>query len=144
MSDAPTATDNRFRFVRFIVVGGTAYGVQWGTMKLLAPLYSTNVAFTLSFLCSTTTHYTLNRFWALPSTRRDSWRQLGEYAATAALSWVINFALFRLCIDVFDLGKLWATAIAVPPSTVVVFLLLNFRVFRAKKIGAVPEGEQRR
>lgn len=118
------------RFIRFIVVGGTAYVVQWLTMKLFAPWFATNIAFTLSFICSTTTHYSLNRFWALPSVRTDSWRQFGEYLATACLSYVINFGLFRLCIDVFGLGKLWATAIAVPPSTLVVFLLLHFRVFR--------------
>jgi putative flippase GtrA len=135
MPDAPAAIqENGFRFVRFIVVGGTAYAVQWVTMKLFVGWFSTNAAFTLSFLCSSATHYSLNRFWALPSTRHDSWRQFAEYAATAALSWCINFALFRLCIDVLGLGKLWATAIAVPPSTVVVFLLLNFRVFRAKRL----------
>lgn len=121
---------NEFRFLRFLVVGGTAYAVQWLTMKLFAPRFATNVAFTLSFVCSTATHYSLNRFWALPSVRHDAWRQLGEYLATAALSYLINFGLFRLCIDGFGLGKLWATAIAVPPSTLVVFLLLNFRVFR--------------
>src|SRR6185369_1486618 len=103
MSEPLGANDNRFRLARFIVVGGTAYGVQWATMKLFAPIFTTNLAFTLSFLCSSTTHYTLNRFWALPSARHDSWRQFGEYAATAALSWVINFALFRLCIDLLGL-----------------------------------------
>lgn len=128
----------RFRLARFLVVGGTAYAVQWTAMKLLAPLLPTNVAFTASFICSTVTHYSLNRFWALPSFRHDSWRQFGEYLATAALSYVVNFALFRLCIDVLGLGKLWATAIAVPPSTVIVFLLLNFRVFREKPKPAAP------
>jgi len=93
----------------------------------------TNGAFTLSFLCSTSTHYTLNRFWALPSTRGDTLRQLGEYLAAAALSYVINLSLFRLCLDVFGWGKLWSTAVAVPPSTLVVFLLLNYRVFRRSK-----------
>lgn len=126
-----TATLHSFRLLRFVVVGGTSYVVQWLTMKVLAGVLPTNWAFTVSFLCSTATHYTLNRFWALPSGRNDSWRQFGEYAATAVLSYAINFGLFRLCIDAFGLGKLWATAIAVPPSTLVVFLLLNFRVFRS-------------
>jgi hypothetical protein len=30
------------------------------------------------------------------------------------------------------LGKIWSQAIAVPPSTLVVFLILNYRVFRAR------------
>lgn len=131
-SPVAPARQTGFRFARFLVVGGTAYAVQWLTMRFFAPLFATNIAFTFSFICSTATHYSLNRFWALPSTRHDSWRQFGEYVVTAALSYAINLALFRLCLDVFGLGKLWSTAIAVPPSTVVVFLLLNFRVFRAK------------
>jgi len=122
----------RVRLARFLVVGGTAYSVQVATMKLFLLGCGTNAAFTLSFLCSSSTHYTLNRFWALPSERRDSWHQAREYLGTVALSWIINIALFRLCLDVFGLGILWATAIAVPPSTLVVFLLLNYRVFRAK------------
>lgn len=131
MTPRSAVPQTKQRLVRFLVVGGSAYAVQWTMMKLFAAVFSTNVAFTLSFLSSTATHYALNRFWALPSSRRDSGRQFLEYAGTAALSYLVNFALFRTCIDVLGLGELWATAIAVPPSTVLVFLILNFRVFRA-------------
>ncbi|MBS0662204.1 MAG: GtrA family protein [Verrucomicrobia bacterium] len=126
----PTDRQTQVRFVRFLVVGGSAYAVQVATMKLFLLGCGMNLAFSLSFLCSTTTHYSLNRWWALPSTRVDTGRQLREYLGVAALSYVINFLLFRLCVDVLGLGRIWATAIAVPPSTLVVFLLLNFRVFR--------------
>jgi putative flippase GtrA len=131
----PTERETQVRFARFLVVGATAYGVQVLTIKLFLAVMGTNAAFTLSFLCSTTTHYLLNRFWALPSGRIDTARQLVEYLGTAALSYAINFALFRLCVDGFGLGRILATAIAVPPSTVVVFLLLNYRVFRARLAG---------
>ena len=127
-----SSPENRGRAARFLVVGGTAYVVQVATMKLFLLGAGTNVAFTLSFMCSTSTHYLLNRFWALPSLRTDTWRQAREYLGTAALSWVINFSLFHLCLDVLAFGEILSTAIAVPPSTLVVFLLLNFRVFRAK------------
>jgi putative flippase GtrA len=106
--------------------------VQVVTMKLFLLAFGTDAAFTLSFLCGTSTHYSLNRFWALPSLRTDAWRQAREYLGTAALSFVINYGLFHLCVDGFGLGKIWSMAIAVPPSTLVVFLLLNYRVFRAK------------
>jgi putative flippase GtrA len=131
----PTERETQVRFARFLIVGATAYGVQVLTIKLFLVIMGTNAAFTLSFLCSTTTHYLLNRFWALPSGRIDTARQLVEYLGTAALSYAINFALFRLCVDGFGLGRILATAIAVPPSTVVVFLLLNYRVFRARLAG---------
>ena len=125
--------ETQVRFARFLTVGATAYVVQVLTIKLFLLWLDTNAAFTLSFICSTLTHYCLNRFWALPSVRHDTWRQLREYLGTALLSYVINLTVFHLCLDVFGLGKIWSTAIAVPPSTVVVFLLLNYRVFRAKR-----------
>lgn len=128
-----TDRETQVRFARFLVVGGTSYVVQVAVMKLTSEAIGlgTNVAFTLSFVCSSATHYVLNRFWALPSARADSWRQAREYLGTVAISYLINIGVFRLCLDVVGLGKIWATAVAVPPSTVVVFLLLNFRVFRA-------------
>jgi putative flippase GtrA len=125
-----TRRETQVRFFRFLAVGGTACLVQVVSMKLFLVWLGTNPAFALSFMCSASTHYTLNRFWALPSTRGDTLRQLGEYLVTAGLSFVINFSLFHLCLDVLGLDKLWSTAVAVPPSTVVVFLLLNYRVFR--------------
>ena len=124
--------ETQVRFARFVTVGGTAYVVQVLTMKLFLLRLGTDAAFALSFVCSTSTHYSLNRFWALPSARTDTWRQAREYLFAAALSFAINYGLFHLCLDGLHLGKILSTAIAVPPSTLVVFLLLNYRVFRAR------------
>ena len=118
--------------MRFLVVGGTSFVVQVGAMKLALLALGINAAFTVAFTCSTTTHYLLNRFWALPSARTDGRRQFFEYLGTVAISFVINLGVFHLCLDGIGLDRMWATAAAVPPSTVVVFLLLNHRVFRAK------------
>jgi len=128
--------ETQLRAARFLLVGGTSFIVQVAVMKVASDVIGlvTNVAFSLSFGCSTLTHYVLNRFWALPSARVDTWRQAKEYLGTAAISWVINLAVFRLCLDLMGLQKMWATAVAVPPSTIVVFLILNYRVFRAKPV----------
>ena len=130
LTDRPT----QVRFARFLVVGGTAYLVQVATIKAFLGFTGTNLAFTGSFICSTATHYTLNRLWALPSTRVDVGRQFREYLGVAALSYLINFLLFHLCVDGFGINRVWATALALPPSTLVVFLLLNYRVFRHKDL----------
>jgi putative flippase GtrA len=124
--------ETQVRFARFLTVGATAYGVQVLMMTVGLRVVGTNAAFTFSFLCSTLTHYLLNRFWALPSRRQDAWRQAREYLGAVVISYAINLAVFHLCLDGFGLGRILSTAVAVPPSTVVVFLLLNFRVFRAK------------
>ncbi len=125
-----TDRETQVRFLRFLMVGGVSYLVQIASMGLLLKWSGANPAFTLSFICSTATHYTLNRLWALPSVRRDTFRQLSEYLGVAALSYGINFSLFRLGLDLLGFSGIWAMAMAVPPSTIMVFLLLNGRVFR--------------
>jgi putative flippase GtrA len=125
------ARQTQVRFLRFLVVGGTAALVQLSTLALLKRFVGPDFAFTLSFILATATHYSLNRFWALPSGRRDTVQQLGEYLTTAGLSYLINLGLFRLSLSVIGLSVMWSAAVAVPPSTLVVFLLLNYRVFRS-------------
>lgn len=122
--------ETQVRFWRFLTVGGVSYVVQVATIALFRLWMGSDLAFTLSFICSTTTHYLMNRFWALPSERRDSAKQLLEYLGTACVSYVINIGVFKLCHNILDLHAILATAIAVPPSTVVVFLILNYRVFK--------------
>ncbi|HTX65948.1 MAG TPA: GtrA family protein [Opitutaceae bacterium] len=124
------ARETRGRFLRFVVVGGTAFGVQMSTLALGKRMLPPDAAFTVSFLLATATHYSLNRFWALPSARRDTMQQLGEYLATAGASYLINLGLFRLALSVIGLSVMGSALVAVPPSTLVVFLLLNYRVFR--------------
>ncbi|HTB80516.1 MAG TPA: GtrA family protein [Opitutaceae bacterium] len=125
-----TDRGTQVRFLRFLLVGGISYLVQITGIRLFLGWLGANLAFTLSFIFSTSAHYTLNRLWALPSIRRDTLRQLSEYLGVAALSYAINFSLFRLGLDLLGFSGIWAAALAVPPSTIMVFLLLNGRVFR--------------
>lgn len=128
-----TDRETQVRFARFICVGGGSAGVQFGVLALIKGRMNDTVAFTLSWMLSTMTHYFANRFWALPSGRHDPAKQFGEYLFTITVSWLINVAAFTACQRWFGLGIMWATFWAIPPSTVVVFLLLNYRVFRARE-----------
>jgi putative flippase GtrA len=119
------------RFLRFLVVGGTVCIVQFAVLAVAKEWMRPSVAFSLSWLVSLGTNYVLNRFWALPTDRRDSGRQLFEYLVTAAVCYGINLAGFKLGHDVMGLSVMWAAALAIPPSTLIAFLLLNYRVFRA-------------
>jgi putative flippase GtrA len=127
-----TTAEGRGRVARFLIVGGGSAGVQFAVLALIKGRMNDLLAFSISWALSTTTHYLFNRFWALPSVRHDSGRQFGEYLFTIGLSWVINTAAFQLCHSTLGFGVMWSTFWAIPPSTVVVFFLLNYRVFRAK------------
>ena len=124
--------ETQVRFLRFLTVGGVAALVQFATLAVCKRWLAPDIAFSCSFFCSTATHYLMNRFWALPSDRRDAWRQLVEYLATAALSYLVNLTLFKFCHGPLGLGVLLSAALALPPSTLLVFLMLNYRVFRKK------------
>jgi putative flippase GtrA len=116
--------------IRFVVVGGGSAGVQLGVLAGVERWLGPVAAFTVSWVISTAVHYLANRYWALPSARRDAGRQLLEYLGVVALSYLINLGGFQLAHRGLGLGTVWAAFWAIPPSTLVVFLLLNFRVFR--------------
>lgn len=120
------------RVLRFLAVGGGSAVVQFIVLALCKSWMTETLAFSFSWVVSTATHYLANRFWALPSARHDAAKQFGEYLFAVALSYVINLGAFKLCLDGLGFSVMWAAFWAIPPSTVVVFLILNYRVFRAK------------
>ena len=124
-----TDRETQLRLLRFLVVGGGAALVQLAVLRALKSRCGETLAFSISWVVSTTTHYFANRFWALPSGRGDTVRQLGEYLVAVGLSYLINLGAFKLLRHRFGLSAMWATVWAIPPSTVVVFLILNYRVF---------------
>ena len=128
---SPARRETLLRLFRFLAVGGGSLGVQLVVLWVVGRWLNETLAFSISWVVSTGTHYLANRYWALPSSRHDAGRQLGEYLFTVALSWVINTVAFKL-FRATGMNTYWATVCAVPPSTVVVFLMLNYRVFRAK------------
>ena len=124
-----TDRETQLRALRFLVVGGGTAIVQVIVLRTLRRWMGETLAFSLSWVVSTTTHYFANRFWALPSARNDTAQQLGEYLVAVALSYLINLAAFKLLRVRFKMSPTWATLWAIPPSTIVVFLILNYRVF---------------
>jgi putative flippase GtrA len=129
LEDLFTDRETQLRLLRFLVVGGGSALVQIAVLRGLRTRFGETIAFSISWVVSTTTHYFGNRVWALPSAREDTVRQFGEYLIAVALSYVINLAVFKLLRVRFKLSQTWAALWAIPPSTVVVFLLLNYRVF---------------
>lgn len=121
--------ETQLRLLRFLAVGGGTALVQVAVLRALKARLGETWAFSISWVVSTTTHYVANRYWALPSGRGDTAQQLGEYLVAVAISYLINLGAFKLLRNKFKLSATWATLWAIPPSTIVVFLILNYRVF---------------
>jgi putative flippase GtrA len=125
------AKETQVRFLKSAIVGATAFAVQWVVLWILKRYLAATVAHDWAYWCSVVTHYSLNRFWALPSTRSDSGRQFLEYLGTVLVGWVIQRIGFWFFMHVVGLSIMWSNSLAIPPSTLAVLLLLNLRVFRA-------------
>lgn len=121
----------RGRFLRFLISGVVVGVVHVGSLSLFARWWNPSVAFVAAYLCGVAVHYSLNRFWALRSSRQDVGQQTGEYVLTVAASFLLNFLLFQVAIRGFGLTPVWALLLTSPLTTLAVFLVLNFRVFRA-------------
>ena len=122
------------RFFKSMIVGGIGAGVNVGAIALFATFMRPAKADNLAYAASVVTHYTLNRFWALPSSRSDTGRQFLEYLGTVVLGWAIQHACFLLGYYELHLPLVWAKVIAIPPSTLAVFFLLNHHVFRHRQV----------
>lgn len=131
----PSDREGRVRLLRFLIVGGSSLVVQMMVFWALRKVTTEAIAFSVSWVVSTAVHYLANRYWALPSARQDSVKQFGEYLFTIGVSYVINLVAFKV-LRAMGVPELAATALAVPPSTVAVFFLLNKRVFRSNGAGA--------
>ena len=123
--------ETQVRFFRFLTVGGVAAAVDFLTFRISRLWLPQLATFILAYACSTTTHYSLNRFWELPSNRVDHRRQFIEYLGMALLTIGIRYALFQFGNRVLGFSETVSYLfVALPPTTFVVFLLLNYRVFR--------------
>lgn len=123
----------QLRFLRFLTVGGISAGVRYVALALAQNLLKPSLTFSFAFICSTAAHYFLNRFWALRSTRQDVGQQFGEYLVTVLISYAMNLLMFQFCHSILGFSIVASGLWAIPPSTVLVFLLLHFRVFRVQK-----------
>ncbi|HEV3211185.1 MAG TPA: GtrA family protein [Chthoniobacterales bacterium] len=118
------------RFVRFCVVGGTVAAVDFSTVWLLSHLLQPLVAVSIAYFVGVTCHFLLNKFWVFQCRRSDYIRQLMQYLAVVLSSWFTTVATVQLCLSTITHNILIAKLFAVPPATLVAFVLMQFFVFR--------------
>lgn len=118
------------RLIRFCVVGGTVAVVDFGSVWLLSHFVRPLVAVSIAYFVGVTCHFLLNKFWVFQCRRSDYIRQLMQYFAVVVSSWLTTVAIVHFCLSSFTNNVLIAKLCAVPPATLVAFLLMQFFVFR--------------
>jgi putative flippase GtrA len=118
------------RLVRFCVVGGTVAAVDFGTVWLLSHILQPLVAISIAYFVGVTCHFLLNKFWVFQCRRSDYGRQLMQYFTVVLSSWLTTVVIVHLCLSTITQNILIAKLFAVPPATLVAFVLMQFFVFR--------------
>lgn len=119
-----------FRFLRFCTVGATVASIDFGLLWLLSGQIPPLVAVSIAYLTGVCCHFLLNKMWVFRCRRSDYLRQLTQYSAVVIASWVTTITIVHLCLSRFTSNVLIAKLFALPPATLVAFLLMQFFVFR--------------
>ncbi len=118
------------RLVRFCVVGGIVAVVDFGTVWLLSHLLRPLTAVSIGYFIGVTCHFLLNKFWVFQCQRSDYVRQLMQYLTVVLTSWLTTVIVVHFCLSTLTSNVLIAKLFAVPPATLVAFVLMQFFVFR--------------
>src|SRR4029077_11368659 len=113
------------RFLRFCVVGGTVAAVDFGTVSVLIHFLPPLIAISIAYFAGVTCHFLLNKFWVFRCCRNDYLRQILQYLASVFASWLTTIAVVNFCLSRFHSGVLVAKVFAVPPATLVTFLMMQ-------------------
>jgi putative flippase GtrA len=112
------------------VVGGTVAVVDFTAVWLLGHLLQPLAAVSIAYFVGVTCHFLLNKFWVFRCRRSDYVRQLMKYLTVVLSSWLTTLLTVQLCLSTVTHNILLAKLFAVPPATLVGFVLMQFFVFR--------------
>ena len=119
-----------FRVLRFCTVGAAVaaidFGLVWFLRGRLPPLIAVSVAYFTAVSC----HFLLNKMWVFQCRRSDYIRQIIQYSAVVVASWLTTISIVHLCLSNITTNLLIAKLFAIPPATLIAFLLMRLFVFR--------------
>lgn len=117
------------RFLRFCAVGVSVAAVDFGLLCILSPWLRPVIAVSIAYLTAVCCHFLLNKMWVFRCSRTDYAKQLSQYALAVTGCWLTTVGVVKLCLSTVTSNILLAKLIAVPPATIVGFVLLHLFVF---------------
>jgi putative flippase GtrA len=114
-------------------VAAIDFSLLWVLSRWLPPLMAVSIAYLTAVSC----HFLLNKMWVFRCSRTDYAKQVAQYALGVAACWLTTLGIVRISLSTITENILLAKLIAVPPATLVGFLMLRFFVFGSRKKSTV-------
>jgi putative flippase GtrA len=122
-----------FKLLRFGAVGLIVAGVFMGLNRLLDPAVGKDAAFFLSYPPALAVHFCLNKWWTFESRATVTGRQLGEYLAMVAVTFLIQWTAFKALERWTSLPGWLEAGLANVAQMAVSFLFMQARIFGSRR-----------
>ena len=121
------------RLVRFGLVGGGVMLAFMGLNALFGRWFSDQVAFFCAYVPAVLLHFSLNKWWTFTDRRPVDAQQVREYILASVVTFLIQWPVFTAAQAWLDLPGWLAAGVANGAQMVVSFVLLQWRVFSARR-----------
>ena len=120
--------------VKFLTAGGIRTAALYALyVGLVYAGLHYNLALILDYILGALTGYLVNRFWTFASHGR-TYRSFPKYCASCGILYLINLISLNLIVRHGFLDVVFGQVVSLGVTTVINFLLLNFWVFRSKRV----------
>jgi putative flippase GtrA len=126
------------KFVRFCIVGGLAFLIDAGSARGLVMFLRPMLAVSGSYLLACIFHYTLSKCWTFGGRHDNTPRRIASYALVNLITLLVNTALSMGMLRLLHGNIILAKTCALPPTSVLGFVLLRKFVFSAHPTGGFP------
>jgi putative flippase GtrA len=121
------------KLLRFGAVGVVVAGVFMGLNRLLDPVVGKDAAFFLAYPPALAVHFCLNKWWTFDSRTTVTRRQLGEYLAMVAVTFLIQWTAFKALSRWTRLPGWLEAGLANVAQMAVSFLFMQVRIFGVRR-----------
>ncbi|HEY0455677.1 MAG TPA: GtrA family protein [Verrucomicrobiae bacterium] len=127
------------KLIRFGLTGGVVFCVDvllvWAFSRWFAP----TVAVTLAYALAVALHFCLNKWWVFGSFERAMGREIWRYLIVVFACWACTISIVQIVMAWIYPNVVIAKILAVPPSTLLGYLLMRSFVFRAGRDAPATE-----
>jgi putative flippase GtrA len=121
------------KLVRFGVVGALVAAVFMGLNWLFGHAVGKQAAFLLAYPPALAVHFCLNKWWTFEQRQAATRRQVGEYLAMIAITFLIQWAVFGALSHWTRLPAWLEAGLANAAQVAVTFGFMQVRIFGARR-----------
>jgi putative flippase GtrA len=122
------------QLIRFCVVGATVFAFDFSMLWVFHHFFPKLVAVSIAYIMGVTLHFCLNKWWVFQAGYLPAGSQVVRYLLNVAACWLCTVSFVWLVLHMLTGNVFIAKAIAIPPTTLLGFLLMRFFVFRKPSV----------